>query len=169
MSGWVRDTEKQSGRERVCTDLFLLNSSRFNQQIIDLIKFHPLLGQEPARGMRISQAKIKICSHTHTKKIKLKSHSHTLHKLHQTHPTLHCLLAGCRTFNPLGWTPLEQKQCHIHPPATRSKYRQRWKDKTKELSYRAERADRRKQKLPYQNKLSLHTTESKFLQGQALI
>lgn len=52
------DTESQA-EWRACTDLFLLNSSRFNQQIIDLIKWHPLLGQEPARSMRISQAKIK--------------------------------------------------------------------------------------------------------------
>lgn len=30
------------------TDLFLLNASRFNQQIIGVIKRHPLLEQEPA-------------------------------------------------------------------------------------------------------------------------
>lgn len=70
MSGWVKDTERQAEWERVCTDLFLLNSSRFNQQIIDLIKWHPLLGQEPARSMRISQAKIKICFHAYWKKPK---------------------------------------------------------------------------------------------------
>lgn len=63
VDGWC--TDRHTGWERVGTDLFLLNSSRFNQQIIDLIKWHPLLGQEPARSMRISQAKIKISTHSH--------------------------------------------------------------------------------------------------------
>lgn len=165
MSGWVRDTEKQIGRDRVGTDLFLLNSSRFNQQIIDLIKWHPLLGQEPARGMRISQAKIKICSHAH----KDKNLSHTFHKLHQTHPTLHCLLAGCGTSKSTGMDHHEAEAIpHSLPSHQKQKYRQRWKDKTKELSYSAkhsvERADKRRQKLPNQSKPSLHTTNSCFLQ-----
>lgn len=97
MSGWVRDTETQSGRERVGTDLFLLNSSRFNQQIIDLIKWHPLLGQEPARGMRISQAKIKIRSHALKKgknKTKTKTQSRAFHQTSALAPVTP--LSACR-------------------------------------------------------------------------
>lgn len=40
---WQRENSRSG------TDLFLLNASRFNQQIIGLIKRHPLLGQEPAK------------------------------------------------------------------------------------------------------------------------
>lgn len=87
VGGW-ENTESQA-EWRVCTDLFLLNSSRFNQQIIDLIKWHPLLGQEPARSMRISQAKKKKKrAYTHTPNTPTFSHS-------QCHQTLHCLLQGC--------------------------------------------------------------------------
>lgn len=54
---WVRlgskssrlDDFGQRENSRSGTDLFLLNASRFNQQIIGLIKRHPLLGQEPAK------------------------------------------------------------------------------------------------------------------------
>lgn len=136
MSGWVKNTERQIGRERVCTDLFLLNSSRFNQQIIDLIKWHPLLGQEPARGMRISEAKIKICSHTQTH-LKKKTLSH-FPRISPNTPNNR--MSACRLWgppSPLGWTTLKQTQSHNHSPATRSKYRQRRKDKTKKLSYSA--------------------------------
>lgn len=35
------------------TDLFLLNASRLYQQVIGLVKRHPLLGQEQ-RGMQVS-------------------------------------------------------------------------------------------------------------------
>lgn len=65
---WMSETQKRNRPtgEKVCTDLFLLNSSRFNQQIIDLIKWHPLLGQEPARSMQISQAKKKKNTSMHT-------------------------------------------------------------------------------------------------------
>lgn len=84
VDGWC--TDRHTGWERVGTDLFLLNSSRFNQQIIDLIKWHPLLGQEPARGMRISQAKIKISTHSHT---------HTVHALHWRHAFLITVCPPC--------------------------------------------------------------------------
>lgn len=89
---WVseRRGETRAEWQRVCTDLLLLNSSRFNQQIIHLIKWHPLLGQEPARSMRISQA---------PQKIDIILLPHILLTLsrqcHQTNPTLHCLLPSC--------------------------------------------------------------------------
>ena len=165
-SGWVRGQRDRV--ERVGTDLFLLNSSRFNQQIIDLIKWHPLLGQEPARGMRISQAKIKICSRAHTRKntfahfsINVTKHTHTY-----THSRPHTTpLSAC---SPPGQATAKQKRSS-RSPATKSKYRQRWKDKTQgaELQRKTnsvERADKRRQKLPNQNKPSLHTTSSSFLQ-----
>lgn len=136
---WKTQRERQAEWERVCTDLFLLNSSRFNQQIIDLIKWHPLLGQEPARSMRISQAKIKICLHAYWKKQTKKTNNFlTLSITSPNKPNTP--LSASRLWglaSPLGWTTLKQMQSHTHSPATRSKYRQRRKDKTKELSYSA--------------------------------
>lgn len=119
-------TERHTEWESVGTDLFLLNSSRFNQQIIDLIKWHPLLGQEPARSMRISQAKIKIHTPTYSHE-KKKFFTPTIYST--TFTITICLMGP-------PWSRSDSTHS-THSPATKSKYRQRWKDETNKLSQSA--------------------------------
>lgn len=85
--------------------------------------------------MRISEAKIKNYAHTHTKNNNICSHTRQTSPNKTSHSAV-CLRA-VRYPSPLGRSTLKQKPSHIHAPATRSKYRQRWKDKNQELSLSA--------------------------------
>lgn len=154
-----RHRERWAEMEIVCTDLFLLNSSRFNQQIIDLIKWHPLLGQEPARSMQISQAKNKkkICLHEDTLALFLTPPN----KLHTPHSAFR--LCGC--LSPLWWTILKKVPHSLPSHQKQIQAETERQDQGAELQHemhRRRRVDQRRQQLPLQINPSLHTTESKL-------
>lgn len=151
---WASELEKREKRnrpteEKVCTDLFLLNSSRFNQQIIDLIKWHPLLWQEPARSMQISQAK------------KKKKYAHALYITNQTQKFHVCFHAVRTTVKQIPHSqPSHQKQIQAETEE---------QDQGAELQHKiqsGDRADRTRQKLPTHNRPSLHITEILPLAGR---
>lgn len=142
---WMSETQKRNRPtgEKVCTDLFLLNSSRFNQQIIDLIKWHPLLGQEPARSMQISQAKKKKTTSMHT------------HSTSPTEPNTSMSVSALR--GTLKSMP------HSHPSHQKQIQAETEEEDQGALQHKiqsGDRADRTRQKLPMQNKPSLRNTES---------
>lgn len=117
----------------------------------------------PARGMRISQAKIKICSHTQKKKKTLSINFPN---------TLNTPLSACRMGDfqvHRDGPPWSRSGPTLTPQPPEANTGRDGKTRSRswalvQNTHSVNRADKRRQKLPNQNKPSLHTTNSNFLQ-----